>query len=348
MIVRNEEAVLARCLNSIKEAIDEIIILDTGSTDKTKSIARKFTDKIYDFKWIDDFSAARNEAFSKATMDYQMWLDADDVFPHEELIKLIALKKHLDPSVEIVTMKYYTHFDAHGNPINSSTRGRLFRREKGFRWEDPIHEFIALGGNIVFSDIVIHHIQSEKEGRGDRNITIYSNLEENGVVMTPRQLYYFARELRDHRQWAKAVYYFEKFLKTEQGWAEDNISACHALAAIYNILGDKSKVLTILTKAFTYGSPRAEICTELGYYYKNERDIKAAYAWFKVAANLGEPDTIGFILSDYWGYIPNIECCVCADELGDIESAKMYNERAAMYKPNDPAVKYNRKYFDKM
>ena len=68
MIVKNEEKVLARCLDSIRGFVDEIIIVDTGSDDDTKRIARKYTDKVYDFEWIDDFAAARNYSFSKATM----------------------------------------------------------------------------------------------------------------------------------------------------------------------------------------------------------------------------------------------------------------------------------------
>ena len=70
MIVKNEEKVLARCLDSIADLMDEIIIVDTGSSDNTKEIAKKYTDKIYDFAWIDDFSAARNYSFSKATKEY--------------------------------------------------------------------------------------------------------------------------------------------------------------------------------------------------------------------------------------------------------------------------------------
>ena len=66
MIVKNGERILARCLDSVKDLVDEIIIVDTGSADATKRIAAEYTDKIYDFTWIDDFSAARNFAFSKA------------------------------------------------------------------------------------------------------------------------------------------------------------------------------------------------------------------------------------------------------------------------------------------
>ena len=70
MIVKNESKVLRRCLDSVAHLMDEIIIVDTGSTDNTKKIALEYTDKVYDFEWINDFSAARNFAFSKATKDY--------------------------------------------------------------------------------------------------------------------------------------------------------------------------------------------------------------------------------------------------------------------------------------
>jgi tetratricopeptide (TPR) repeat protein len=255
------------------------------------------------------------------------------------------LKKTLTPATDIVTMKYYTHFDANGIPVNISTRGRLFKRANEYRWEDPIHEYITLAGNILYSDIVIHHKQNHKPGQQNRNLDIFSKLEGSGSKMTPRQLYYFARELKDHGQWAKSVYYFEKFLASGQGWSEDNIASCHSLSILYNALGDQEKILPILTKSFLYSAPRAEICSEIGYYYKRAKNTKVAFDWFKLAANLGEPDSIGFILRDYWGYIPNIECCVCAYELGDLEGAKRYNERAAEFKPGDPAIEYNRKSF---
>lgn len=84
MIVKNEEDVLGRALKSVQGIADEIIIVDTGSTDSTKEIASSYTNKIYDFEWCDDFSKARNYSFSKATKDYCMWLDADDVILEED------------------------------------------------------------------------------------------------------------------------------------------------------------------------------------------------------------------------------------------------------------------------
>ena len=79
MIVRDEEAVLGRCLESVAPAVDEIIVVDTGSMDGTKAVAAAYTDLIFDFAWVDDFAAARNVSFAKATGDYILWLDADDV-----------------------------------------------------------------------------------------------------------------------------------------------------------------------------------------------------------------------------------------------------------------------------
>ncbi len=83
MIVKNEEAVLARALKTAKIYADEIIVVDTGSTDKTVNVALSFTPNVFYFSWRDDFSAARNFAFEAATGDYVMWLDADDVIKSE-------------------------------------------------------------------------------------------------------------------------------------------------------------------------------------------------------------------------------------------------------------------------
>ena len=112
MIVRDEEPVLERCLNSVVDLVDEIILVDTGSVDGTKEIAAKFSNKIYDFQWVDDFSAARNFAFSKGTGDYLLWMDADDVFPASEKRKFFDLKEELEKKpCDMVMMVYDAGFD---------------------------------------------------------------------------------------------------------------------------------------------------------------------------------------------------------------------------------------------
>ena len=95
MIVKNEEAVLARCLDCLKDIADEIIIVDTGSSDSTKKIAATYTDKVYDFEWINDFAAARNYAFSLATMDYIYSADADEMIDDVNRQKFKILKASL-------------------------------------------------------------------------------------------------------------------------------------------------------------------------------------------------------------------------------------------------------------
>jgi len=346
MIVKNEEKDLPRCLDSIKDAVDEIIIVDTGSTDQTKAIAKIYTNKIYDFPWINDFSAARNEAFSKATMDYQMWLDADDIFPAASLEKLLELKQNLNPSVDVVTMKYITQFDEMGNPSFSFSRERLTKRKKGYTWQDPVHEFISYSGKVLHTDIEVHHKKEASPEISTRNLDIYTTLIESGKTLTPRQLYYYARENKDHGLWEQAAKYFEKFLATKKGWVEDNITACHSLGICYRALGEAEKVLPALLRSFEYDAPRAEICNEIGYIYKGEENYATALGWFQVAANLIPPTTGGFVLLEHWGYIPNLESCVCACYLGDYEKARTYNEKAGSYKPGAGPVEHNRRYLD--
>ena len=96
MIVKNEEAVLERILNPVSEIVDEILIADTGSSDRTKEIAGQYTSQVFDFPWCDDFSAARNFLVEKVRTDYWMWLDADDVMDEKNLEKLKLLKASLD------------------------------------------------------------------------------------------------------------------------------------------------------------------------------------------------------------------------------------------------------------
>ncbi len=348
MIVKNEEAHLARCLDSIADVMDEIIIVDTGSTDATKEIAAKYTDKVLDFPWINDFSAARNFAYINATMDYQMWLDADDVLPEEEKEALLKLKQTLDPAYDMVTMKYHASLDQDGQPLLTSTRERLTKREKNYRWQDPVHECIPLQGNIYHSDITIWHHKPFSTAVSTRNLDIYEAIELSGRQFTPRQVYYFARELKDHGKYAKAAYYFQRFLDSKAGWGEDNIATCYNLAICYQALGDNEKIVPILLRSFEFAAPRAEICCELGYYYMRREIYTTALDWFNLAANLPKPDSLGFILADYWGYIPYIESCVCYCRLQRYDEAEKYNNLAAKIKPEATAVLQNRQYLQEI
>lgn len=346
MIVKNEEDVLARCLNSLKNIVDEIIIVDTGSTDNTKEIAKKFTNKIFDFEWVDDFSRARNYSFSKATMDYILWLDADDIVLVEDALKIMELKQYFDPTVDIVMMKYNVGFDTTGNVTFSFFRERLSRRSNNYKWFEPVHEYLEISGKIINVDICITHKKMHTSD-SNRNLKIYEKILSQGKELTPRGQYYYARELKDSGRYDDAIEYFNRFLDSEKGWTEDNIAACGELAKCYSINNENRNSLKAMLRSFEYDSPRAELCCQIGYYYKNKGNYDLAIFWFELATNLNKPENSwGFIDHDSWGYIPCIELSVCYDKLGNIEEAIKYNNKAAEYKPNNPSVQYNKKYFE--
>ncbi len=347
MIVKNEEAVLGRCLSSVKGLFDEIIIVDTGSTDSTKQIAAKFTEKIYDFPWIDDFSAARNFAYEQAAMTHIMWLDADDILQPEEAAKLRRLKETLDPDVDAVMMRYHTGFDQQGRVVFSYYRERLTRRACGFRWQEPVHEYLAVSGKIINADISITHAKAQPR-QGVKNLEIYEKLTASGQPLSPRATYYFARELKDHQRLAEAAVLFSRFLDEDRGWLEDNITACGELAKCYQALGDGAKALSSLFRSFTYDAPRAELCCQIGYHFKSLGKYQQAAFWFDLVLKLERPKNgWGFQQDDCWGYIPCLECAVCFDKLGEYEKAARYNELAALYHADSQAVAYNREYFAK-
>ena len=342
MIVKNEEAVLDRCLSSIHDLVEEIIIVDTGSTDKTKAIAGKFTNKIFDFEWIDDFSAARNYSFSKASMDYIMWLDADDVLLEEDREKFKKVKSLLNPSVDIVMMKYDLGVKEDGTPTLSFYRERLLKRSLDFQWHDPVHEYLILRGKIVNSDVHITH--KKERSRSDRNLKIFEKMLSEGKELNSRHYFYYARELNHNSRYDDAIIYYNKFLATSDGFYSNYLDACIDLADIYKIKNEPTKSLHALFRSFEFDLPRAEICCKIGYYFKQKDDYQKALYWFQTATTLKKPDSSrwGFVMPDFWDFIPYMELSICYCKIGNIAEAIMYNEKAAIYKPDHIAVLKNR------
>lgn len=344
MIVKNEEKVLARCLESVRDAVDEIIIVDTGSMDNTKEIARTYTDKIYDFDWIDDFSAARNFSFSKAEKDFVMWLDADDVITAENLKLLMKLKEKLD-NTDAVMMKYNTAFDENGNPTFSYYRERIIRRAIPHIWKGRVHEVIVYSGSTIYTEAAVNHY-SVKTHYSTRNLDIYEKQLAEGEVLQPRDAFYYARELYYHKQYDKAIERFCDFISDENGWAENKIEACKILAFCYRENGDVYRAIEALSKSFVYDIPRAEICCELGNLLMNLNQYEKAAYWFETALSLPQNQSNGgFIDLNSYGYLPCIQLCVCYDKLKNYELAEEYNRRAGKYRPDSPAYLHNVNYF---
>ena len=345
MIVKDEDLELRNCLNSVKDAFDEIIIVSTADSKSTEAVARNFTDKVYNFKWIDDFSAARNFSYSKATMDYIMWLDADDIMMESDCKKLLELKNTLEPTVDIVMMKY-NHIDpTSGKVYLSYFRERLSRRVNNYTWQEPIHEYLSIGGNILHADMAVVHSKL-KPNEKNRNLLVYEKYMATGKELTPRGLFYYSKELYYNEKYDKAAEGFQKFLDDGKGWIEDNITSCELLSKCYGQLKNDEKKLKALLRAMEYDNPRANICCEIGYHYKNIFLYDKAAFWFELARTRKIPENnLGLVYMDCYDFIPCIELCVCNDNMGREEEAIRFNLKAGEYKPNNSQVLYNKNYY---
>lgn len=345
MIVKNEEQVLARCLESVAGIADEIIIADTGSTDKTKEIAARYTDKIYDFEWCDDFAAARNFSFSKAGGSYIMWLDADDVLLREDAEKLRALMRSSNGAADVIMLPYNTAFDEKGDPVLSFYRERIVKRSRGFVWKGRVHEALEFSGNIVYADAAVTH-KSVKKEYGRRNLDIYLKQKKLGEPFSPRDKFYFGRELYYHGFYGCAVDELNGFLDENLGWLENNIEACKILSLCYLQAGKRREAFASLCRSFIYAPPRAEVCCEIGGFLMNENRFEQAVFWFEAAlASKPCAESGAFVNPDCYGYIPAIQLAVCYDRLGSEEKASAYNEKAGIFKPDSAAYLQNKEYF---
>ena len=345
MIVKDEEQVLGRCLSSVRDLVDEIVIVDTGSTDATKKIAAEFTEHIYDFTWIDNFAAARNFAFSKGTCDYLMWLDADDILLTEDAEHFRKLKNELPPDVDTVMLKYNIAFDEQGKPTFSYYRERIVRNCPAARWDGAIHEVIAPFGKIVHMPGAVTHRRKAKTDPL-RNLRLFERLLAAGKQLSPREQFYYARELYYNARYEEASEAFNKFLDGGNGWLENNIEACRVLSQCETALNRPERTLRALLRSFTYDAPRAELCCELGSCYFAREEYRKAIYWYRAALLCERNDTSGaFLLEDCYGYLPYLQLCVCCDRLGQRKEAIEWNEKAGKLRPQSAAYMHNKAYF---
>ena len=339
MIVKNEAENLPRCLNTVAGVFDEVIIVDTGSTDRTVEIAKNYTAQVYPFIWTEDFSAARNFSFSKAKMEYCMWLDADDILTPEDRKALIVLKETLSKKVDCVMMKYRA-----GTENNLCYyRERLLKREKDPKWHGFIHEAVAPFGEIVYSDIAVTHAKTSP-GDPTRNLKIFEHKRSQGVPFSPREEFYYGRELYDNREYQKAARQLEQFLENPDGWTENKIEACRILA---NCSKSNEQALYWLFHSFAYSLPRAETCCDIGWRFFQESRYEQAIYWYEHALSTPRDDQSGaFVLPDCYGFIPAVQLCVCYDRLGNHTVARFYHDLSGTIHPESDIYQYNQAYFE--
>lgn len=326
MIVKNEELILARCLDCLKDIADEIIIIDTGSTDKTKEIAVQYTDHIYDFVWIDDFAAARNYSFSKATKEYIYVADADEVIDMENQIKLKQLKEGLLPEIEVVQM-FYTNQLTHGTTYNydKEYRPKLFKRLRTFQWVDAIHETVELTPIVYDSDIEIIHMPTSSHG--ERDFYIFQSLIKKGKILSKKLIHMYARELYivgNKQDFINAYDYFVEQLEEETRTAEELKDIRCIVVRGSRIVGDMNQFLKNITKGIVESAPASEICYELGEYFFELEDYKEASIWYYNAVY----ETTSSLNIRYNGDLPLRRLSECYKMLENAEQENLYKNLA--------------------
>jgi hypothetical protein len=163
MIVRNEEENLPDCLASAAGLFDEVVVVDTGSTNRTVEITRSFGAQVFDFAWVDDFAAARNAALSHATGDYAFWLDADDRLEPPQRERLQSLFDGLGSAETAYVARCACDPDAKGGGGMVVDHVRLFPLREDVRWTYRVHEQILpalrrAGVSVRWTDAVVRHI----------------------------------------------------------------------------------------------------------------------------------------------------------------------------------------------
>ncbi len=284
MIVKDEEQVLCRCLDSLVSCMDEIIIVDTGSTDRTKEIAGRYTNLVYDFAWTGSFADARNFAASKATKEYIYTADADEYLEPEDQRRLQELKSVLLPEVEIVQMLYCTPSECNAlYNFEKEYRPKLYRRQREFVWIDPIHETLRLDPVVFDSEIEIQHRPTSVHTH--RDLSALWDIYAGGGRLSAKLHHMYAMELfhsgtaEEFRQ-AEAVF-LDTLSQPDRSRDELREAIC-VLTRGYRLNRDIPHFLAYAMRdAVTESS--AELCCELGAFFEEQGEPAEAAMWYQNA-----------------------------------------------------------------
>jgi len=310
MIVKNEEKWLEKCLNSVRNIADEIIIVDTGSSDKTKEIAKKFTDKVFDYEWKDDFSDARNFAISWANSGWILSLDADESISSIDLEKIKKITESTEANAYYFICRDYTNEIGEINwksakediyPESKIANGysenyilRLFQN-KGYKFEGKIHETIQdsikkNGGKIFLSDAVIHHYGTlrDKDELLRKKEDYSKMLKEKLVLKDDKEkeeyyvLFELARELTIKRELQEAKKVLEESISLNPNFSK----TLAMLGAIKIIEKDFYNAEKLLKKAVILEPNDSDIHSNLGVIYSEQGNFMKAIRKFERAIEL--------------------------------------------------------------
>jgi len=351
IIAKNASKTFEKCLSSFSQISDEIVIVDTGSTDDTFQIARKYTNKIYNFKWIDDFAAARNFALSKCTCDFWYWLDSDDFILPEDIEKF----KKIDlTSLDYGIHNYAYARDEFGNVASMVPRERLFRRSMEFKWKGRIHEHIELKGHGQLLDLVTYH--DKQQGSSDRNLKILEEVVKAGQGPEEtegdyyRYIYYLGREYYDARRHDEAVTYLNKYLERKDlMYWEDLYQVHYKLALCYFEKKDGEKIKHHIYESLKCEDRWAEPYYLLGLWYMNQGDLDRAIQWYENCLKVKRPSgLLTSYIPEYYTWLPNLNLTVCYANLKSYQKAFDCNQEVLKYRPGDDRAINNDKMLREM
>jgi len=293
IIAKNEEKHISRALGSLQGICDEIVLVDTGSTDKTKEIAQKVTDKIYDFEWIDDFSAARNFALNKCTGDWVVFIDADDEIMLNDQRKVVDLIQNADKE----TLGFFVNY------LYSRTKfqltPRIFRNDQGFEFRMPIHEYLDVPKEQfkkfkVKRDVfIIHHKKFEDmDSTLERNIRILkANIEKD--PNNAHLQFFLGRELYNKGDLDGAIDVFNKVLTDIRPEDKSFLYNLHMhIGRAYQRSKRINDAIRHFDMARAYDTRFAEpLVYKADILLYDKKDPKAAKVLYEEALSVPKPDT---------------------------------------------------------
>ncbi len=346
MIVRDEEEGLARCLRSAVHGVDEVIVVDTGSTDATMMIAAEFTSLLFEFRWCDDFSAARQYAFDQAQDGWIFLLDGDDEVAGIEHLRSLCAGAADD--VGALCCKVVSARDGGGNVTQEYYQVRCVRTG-WYKWEGAVHETLsALRPNrqVQVREVVIEHHGKSKRSENplERNVRLLEGELKRQRVHDSRTLFYLARDKMLLGVDEEAIHTFKRYVEVAT-WPEEEYMARLYLSRLYLKRTQYPKAWETALSAIGVcpGWPDAYfLLAEISYYRKEwQRCADASEMGNKLAV----PKRILFVDPLDYSYRWIIFYTNALYNLGWIGQALDWTNRALLVMPNDPQHVHNLQFF---
>ena len=373
LIVKNEP-LLEKCILSFRAYIDELVIVDTGSTDpETIRVSKKYADiyEIYtecndpETGLIEDFSMARKRSFDLATNNICGWLDSDDIIVGaENFIKLVdELSKTVEePNKATAFMFPYEYsYNELGQCTCLHYRERLFSNKNKFHWVNPVHEVKipndGIINNFIVDESIIYKHQRQfnnKSIESGRNLRILKKYLEKVGDTDARQLYYIGLEYCNNGFIKEAIDNLIKYINIS-GWADERMMACLKLVEIYQSMADYESGLKWAFKAIEICETWGEGYFALGrmFYFiaqkggpEEFRNWQKCVYFSKIGLNLPPTKTLLFINPLDREYDIHRYLNVALQKIGDVQGALESVNLGLKSKPDDQMLLSNKKLFE--